>query len=125
MADVLVLRQPSLGDDLDGVTAALTAAFAEIRAAVLAERPVILVLDDRDLLGQGGVVDAALATGMLGLVRAFALEGVKPGWRVNAVTHRGDPEASAVVETAAWVGDSGLSGQLLRVGTDHLGKVWP
>jgi len=125
LAAPLVLRQPVLGEDLDGVTAALTGAFAEVRAAVLDERPVVLVLDDRDLLGQGGVVDAGVATGMLGLVRAFALEGVKPGWRVNAVTHRGDAEDAAVVEAVAWLGGSGLSGQLLRVGTDHLGKVWP
>jgi hypothetical protein len=125
MANSLVLQQLALGDDLDGITPALTGAFSMLRGAVLDGRPVVLVLDDRDLLGQGGIADAALATGMLGLLRAFALEGAKPGWRVNAVTHRGDADAAAVKEAVAWVGGSGLSGQLLRVGTDHLGKVSP
>ena len=121
----VVIKQPSLGEDLEGVTAALTRAFAEARAAVEAGSPVVLLLDDRDLLGQGGVVDASVATAMLGLMRAFALEGAKPDWRVNAVSHRGDPEAEAVAEAVAFLGASGLSGQLLRIGTEHLGKVQP
>lgn len=125
MAAPLIVRQPRLGDDLDAVTASLTAAFTQIRSAVLDERPVVVVIDDRDLLGQGTVVDAGVATAMLGLVRAFALEGAKPGWKVNAVTHRGGAEEREVEGAIAWLGSSGLSGQLLRVGTDHLGRVWP
>lgn len=125
MPEPLLLRQPTLDGDLDRVTKALTGAFAEVKAAVLAERPVVVVLDDGDLLGQGDVVDAALATGLLGLTRAFALEGAKPGWRVNVVSHRCAADAEPVRAAAAWLAASGLSGQLVRVGSDHLGKVWP
>jgi NAD(P)-dependent dehydrogenase (short-subunit alcohol dehydrogenase family) len=117
----LVLRQASLGDDYERVTGELTNAFSQIRAAVLEERPVVLVLDDRDLLGQGALADAALATGLLGLSRAFALEGARAGWRVNALSHRDEEVGDLAEQLAA----SGLSGQLIRAGSEHLGKVWP
>jgi hypothetical protein len=125
VAETLTLSQPAVGEDLDQVTDVLTRAFAEVRAAVLEERPVVVVLDDRDLLGQGSVVDAGVAAGLLGLVRAFALEGAKPGWKVNVVTQRGEEDAQAAQEAADWLAASGLSGQLIRIGTDHLGRVWP
>jgi hypothetical protein len=123
VSEPLVIRQPQLGEDYERVTQELTGAFSHMRAAVLEERPVVVVLDDRDLLGQGAVADAALATGLLGLVRAFALEGARAGWRVNALTHRGGEDDLA--QCLEHLADGGLSGQLIRVGTEHLGRVWP
>jgi len=123
MAAPLIVEQPAA--ELDTVTEVLTAVFAEVKAAVLAERPVVVLVEDGDLLGQGDVVDASVAAGLLGLVRAFALEGAKPGWRVNAVSHRGEDDAAASRDAAEWLAGSDLSGQLIRVGTAHLGKVWP
>jgi len=123
MTEPLFIREQSVGEDYERVTRALTDAFSEMRAAVLAERPVVALLDDRDLLGQGTVADAALATGMLGLVRAFALEGARVGWKVNALTHRG--EQDDVDDLLALLAGTGLSGQLIRIGTEHLGRVWP
>ena len=125
MAAPLVLAQPTPGEDPGAVGPALTAVFATVKEALAAERPVVIVLDDRDLLGQGSVVDATIATGLLGLSRALALEGAKPGWSVNVVTHRGEADAAPVREAIEWLGGSGLSGQFLRVGTEQLGKVWP
>ncbi len=122
MAEPLIVAQPR-AEDVDAITALLTTAFAAARDAVTAERPVVFLLDDRDLLGQGEVADAAVATGLLGLVRALALEGAKPGWRVNAVSHRDEEEAAR--GAATWLAGSELSGQLVRVGRDHLGKVLP
>lgn len=124
MAKPLLIRQAELGDDLDAIAVQLTAAFEAIRAALAEERPVVVLVADADLLGQGEVADAAVATGLLGLARAFALEGVKRGWKVNTVSHRDDYEQAAD-EAAAWLGASGLSGQLVRAGTHHLGRVWP
>jgi NAD(P)-dependent dehydrogenase (short-subunit alcohol dehydrogenase family) len=121
MAAPLIVEQPAA--ELDTVTEVLTAVFAEVKAAVLAERPVVVLVED--LLGQGDVVDASVAAGLLGLVRAFALEGAKPGWRVNAVSHRREDDAAASRDAAEWLAGSDLSGQLIRVGTAHLGKVWP
>jgi NAD(P)-dependent dehydrogenase (short-subunit alcohol dehydrogenase family) len=124
MTAPVVLRQEPVGVDLDRVTPVLTAAFLAIRDAVAGGRPVVIVLDGGDLLGQGAVADAAVATGLLGMMRTFAIEGAKPGWRVNAVAGReGDQEA---VEAAiGLLAGSGLSGQLLQASAGHLGKVAP
>jgi hypothetical protein len=124
VAEPAILSQPVVGDDVARVNAELTDAFAAIREAVAAGRPVAVLLRDGDLLGQGDIADAALAGGLLGLVRAFALEGAKPGWRVNAVTHRGDEDAARAA-AAALDGIADLSGQLIRLGTAHLGKLTP
>lgn len=123
MSAPLIVEQPAAG--LDSVTQVLTEAFAAVKEAVSAERPVVILVEDGDLLGQGAVVDASVATGLLGLARAFALEGAKPGWRVNVVSHRGADDLVAAREAAGWLAGSDLSGQLIRVGTAHLGKVWP
>ena len=40
---------------------------------------------ERDLLAHGDEFDAALAHGLIGLVRALAIEGAKPGWTINAL----------------------------------------
>jgi hypothetical protein len=123
VSEPVVIHQPRLGEDYERVTQAMTGVFSQMRAAVQDERAVVVVLDDRDLLGQGTVADAALATGMLGLVRAFALEGARAGWRVNALTHRG--EEAAAEDHLGHLAGGQLSGQLIRIGTEHLGRVWP
>jgi len=122
--EVLVLRPGSVGDDLDAVTPALTEAFAEVREALEAGRPVAVVVDARDLLGQGLPLDAAVATGLLGMVRTLGIEGAKPGWRVNLVAG-GEGDEAAVEETVAMLAGSSLTGQLLQVGGANLGKVVP
>jgi NAD(P)-dependent dehydrogenase (short-subunit alcohol dehydrogenase family) len=118
-----VLRPPALGEDLDAVGPTLTGAFAEIRAALEADRPVIVVVDPGDLLGQGSPLDAAVATALLGMVRTLAIEGRKPGWRVNVVAGGAD-DAAAIEETVAMLArSSSLTGQLLQVGGANLGKL--
>jgi hypothetical protein len=122
--DLLGLRPGSVGDDLDAVTPALTDAFGAARRALEAGRPVAVVLDARDLLGQRSPLDAAVATGLLGMVRTLGIEGAKPGWRVNAVAGSEGDEA-AVEEAVAMLAGSSLTGQLLQVGGANLGKVVP
>jgi NAD(P)-dependent dehydrogenase (short-subunit alcohol dehydrogenase family) len=119
MSDLFVLRQEPLGDDPGEVTRALTAAFVAAREALEAGRPVVVVLAAGDLEGQGAPLDAAVATGLLGMVRTLGIEGAKPGWRINVVAvGAGDPEP-----TIAMLADSELTGQLLQVGGANLGKV--
>ena len=146
----MVLRPEALGDDPGAVTGALTGAFAAAREALEAGRPVAVVVAAGDLLGQGSPLDAAVATGLLGMVRTLAIEGAKPGWRINVVAgagvaaeraDTGDTGAAsdrdlaaaadlaavadrdAVAATVAMLGDSALSGQLLQVGGANLGKL--
>jgi NAD(P)-dependent dehydrogenase (short-subunit alcohol dehydrogenase family) len=119
----LVLRPAALGEDPGAVGRALTGAFVEVRAALEAGRPVAVVLDPGDLLGQGSPLDAAVATTLLGMVRTLAIEGRKPGWRVNVVAGGAD-DAAAIEETVTLLGESSsLTGQLLQVGGANLGKL--
>ena len=123
--DILVLRPGSVGDDLGAVTPALTGAFLAAREALEAGRRVAVVVDARDLLGQGSPLDAAVATGLLGMVRTLGIEGVRPGWSINVVAG-GEGDEAAVEETVAMLGrSSAVTGQLLQVGGANLGKVVP
>lgn len=123
-AEPFVLRAAAVGDDLDAVAPALAAAFAAVRAALEAGRSAVVVVDARDLLGQGEPLDAALATALLGMVRTLAIEGAKPGWRVNVLA-RGEGDGEAVAEMVAALASSSLTGQLLQLGGANLGKVVP
>ncbi len=123
-AEQLVVRPGSVGEDVDRVTPTLTGAFAEVRAALAAGRPVVVVVDATDLEGQGTLADAAVATGLLGMVRTLAIEGAKPGWRVNVVAC-GPGDDGDVEATIAALADAPISGQLLHTGGANLGKVVP
>jgi NAD(P)-dependent dehydrogenase (short-subunit alcohol dehydrogenase family) len=137
----LVLRPERAGDDPGAVTQALTSAFAAAREALEARRPVVVVVAAGDLLGQGDPLDAAIATGLLGMVRTLGIEGAQPGWRINVVAGPGRaedgeaeefgvaPEVEAADEedpvalTIGMVAESELTGQLLQVGGANLGKL--
>jgi NAD(P)-dependent dehydrogenase (short-subunit alcohol dehydrogenase family) len=140
VSDLLVLRPEPLGEDPGEVTSALTGAFVAAREALEAQRPVVVVLAAGDLLGQGDPLDAAVATGLLGMVRTLAIEGAKPGWRINVVAgpgvaaHDGEglavaptdeaaDEEDPVALTIAMVADSELTGQLLQARGANLGKL--
>jgi len=122
MAGPLVLRPTMPGDDLDAVTPTLTDAFATVRAALGEGRPVVIVLAAADLEGQGTPADAAVATGLLGMVRTLGIEGAKPGWRVNVVAGAAAADP-AVEEAVAALAATSLTGQLLQTGGANLGKV--
>jgi NAD(P)-dependent dehydrogenase (short-subunit alcohol dehydrogenase family) len=141
MSDLFVWRQEPLGDDPGGVTRALGEAFVAVREALEARRPVVVVVAAGDLLGQGDPLDAAVATGLLGMVRTLGIEGAKPGWRINVVAGPGVAETAAAEElavapldeaadeedpvalTIAMLAESELTGQLLQVGGANLGKL--
>jgi hypothetical protein len=119
----VVVRTAAVGDDPAAVTAALTDGFARIRDAVEAGSPVVVVLDARDLMGQADPLDAAVATGLLGMVRTFGIEGAKPGWRVNAVAGGEGDEAAVAATVATIAAAEHVTGQLISVGGANLGKV--
>ena len=141
MSDLFVLRQEPLGGDPGAVTRVMTDAFVAVREALEAGRPVVVVIAAGDLLGQGEPLDAAVATGLLGMVRTLGIEGAKPGWRINVVAGPGvageqaearlavasDDEAAdeedPVALTIAMLAESELTGQLLQVGGANLGKL--
>jgi len=123
IAGVLVYEPPAeVGvDDLEAV---LTRAFEAVRAALERGEAVVVVLDERDVQGAGDPAAAALAHGLLGLARALALEGRKPGWRIAVLAA---PRELDEDERQRWVGhlaaSGAASGTLVRLGGEHVGRV--
>jgi hypothetical protein len=107
IGEALVLRQrPAEVDDLE---AQLVEHFVAARAALLDGRSVVVEIEGPDLLGHGRAADAAVAAGLLGLVRALAIEGERQGWSINAFARGSGEEAD--------------TGRLIHGGREHLGRV--
>jgi NAD(P)-dependent dehydrogenase (short-subunit alcohol dehydrogenase family) len=110
--------------EVDGLEEALLSAFGTIRGALAERRPVVVIVHDEDLLGHGSPGAAALAGGLVGLTRALATEGMREGWRINAlaITAQSAPE-----ERARWIDQlsqsAALTGELVRLGPLQLGRV--
>jgi hypothetical protein len=108
------------------IEAELVECYRLSRRATGAGAPVVYVVPAADLLGQGGVAGGILAAAILSGMRALAMEGAREGMRANAVGF-GDPlDAPGVSRwVAALIRDESVSGELIRVGAGHLGKLVP
>lgn len=119
--DPLVLSVPEISG-VDQLDSELWATFTAAREALTAERPVIVKVADRDLLGHGDPLQATFAHAAVGLCRALAIEGQHDGWRINVLATGDDPEATA--EWAMRLGHaSGQTGVVVRLGSAHLGRL--
>ena len=119
---VVIEQRPSTG--LPDVADQLRDAFLRVRDAVDAGETVVIVVCASDMLGQGTVEDAAVATGLLGLMRAGTFEGASKGWQINVVAV--DTGAQAPADLLAMAGQpASLKGQVLNAGSGHMGKVIP
>lgn len=100
--------------------------FHLTKEAAAAGGPIVYVLSQPDLLGQGGALGAMRAAALLSAMRSLALEGARDGLRANAVAVGADPDA---VDVAALIrmllASPGVSGELVRVNAIHVGKVLP
>jgi hypothetical protein len=125
---LVFVADPSVGDDWEGVLAQFREAFDCTRRALAAGAPVVYVVDQRDLLGQRGAGAAMAATGLLSGARAAAFEMRRAGVPVNVIATE---EATPPEAVAAWVGrlldpgPGGPTGEVVRLGGEHLGKALP
>jgi hypothetical protein len=119
-----LVYEPRAGVGLAELEHELTRAFISIRAALTKGDAVVVCLDERDVEGVGDPTQAALAHGLLGLARAFAIEGRKAGWRIAVLSSTPDVEAA---DRSTWIehlsDPAGALGTLIRLGGDHLGRV--
>ena len=105
----------------------LARAFELGRKAAQEEQSFVYVVHHDDLLGRRGPGQAMVATGLLSAVRTAAIEGSRKGWTANVIAYDDDADRELV---EAWArrlaGDSeGVTGELIRVGSSHLGKALP
>jgi len=110
-------------EDWPSVLAELTRAFEAARSVAQGEESIVYVVRQDDLLGRRGAGNAIVACGLLSAARTAALEGARKGWTANVVAF--DEADRSVVELWAdrLLDDGSVNGELIRVGSGHIGKT--
>ncbi len=116
-----------VGDDWEEVRAELDRGFQMGRAAARAEESFVYVVHHDDLLGRRGTGNAMVATGLLSAARTAAIEGTRKGWTANVVAFDDGVDPDLVQSWAEKLVQDplGVTGELIRVGSSHLGKTLP
>lgn len=120
-------RASPVGNHWEEVRAELTRAFETARAAAIAEESFVFVVHHDDLLGKRGAGNAMVATGLLSAARTAALEGARKGWAANVLAYDDDSDPALITGWAERLAGSstGVTGELIRLGSNHLGKALP
>ena len=116
-----------VSDDWPEVRAELERGFEMSRAAAQRGESFVYVVNTNDLLGRGGVGNAMVATGLLSAARTAALEGWAKGWTVNVIAWDGEEGQRDLAATWAerMLDSHGVTGELIRLGSGHIGKALP
>ncbi len=116
-----------VSDDWPEIRAELDRAFQMSRQAARAEESFVYVVHHDDLLGRRGVGNAMIAAGLLSAARTAAIEGSGKGWTANVVAYDNEADTD---EVEAWAerlatASAGVTGELIQIGSSHLGKALP
>lgn len=115
-----------VGDDWSEALAELERAFQMSRTSAQAGESFVYVVHTDDLLGRRGAGNAMVATGLLSAARTAAIEGSRKGWTANVIAYDDVADRSDVEQWAERMLDStGVTGELIRVGSSHIGKALP
>ncbi len=115
-----------VGDAWDEVASELTAAFGLTKRAAGSGAPVLYVAHSADLLGQGGAGRAMVACGLLSGTRVLALEGRKRTAPANFLAIEPASEPGAVARWSRRLLErGGPTGELVRLGSSHVGRALP
>ena len=120
----LVFGATEVGEDWPSVRLILLEAFRLTQLAVKAQEPIVYVISTDDLLGRNGPGSAAVAAGLVAGARTAGLELAKVGLPINVLAI--DDETSGE-QVERWVlhllESGGPQGELIHLGTGHLGKA--
>ncbi len=120
----LVHWAKDVGEDWASVLAELTRAFEVSRSSAQNEGSIVYVVRQDDLLGRRGAGNAMVACGLLSAARTAALEGARKGWTANVVAFDAEADPASVEEWALRLLDDGaVNGELIRLGSGHIGKT--
>lgn len=125
--DGLVFVQRVHGlESFDDVEAEMIESFRLTKRAANADASIVYVIRSADLLGQRGALTAMLATGLLSAARSMGMEGRRDGRAANAVAldEQGDPAVTALW-IATLLSQKDVTGELVTIGSSHLGKALP
>jgi hypothetical protein len=124
---VNIFRAREVHADWAEVRAELDRAFQMSREAARNEESFVYVVHHDDLLGRRGAGNAMVATGLLSAARTAAIEGSRKGWSVNVIAYDDGAGPDEVTEWAERLAanPSGVTGEVIRVGSSHVGKALP
>ena len=113
-----------VGEDWAAVLAELTRAFEMSRSSAQGDDSIVYVIRQDDLLGRRGAGNAMVACALLSAARTAALEGALKGWTANVVAFDEVADRAMVEQWARRLLDDGaVNGELIRVGSGHIGKT--
>lgn len=120
-------RAREVGDDWAEIKYELDRAFQMARASARAEENFVFVVHHDDLLGRRGAGNAMVATGLLSAARTAAIEGSRKGWTANVVAFDDDADPDSVEGWGERLAEDslGVTGEVIRIGSSHLGKALP
>lgn len=122
-----IFRMESVADDWESIRAELDRAFQMSRQAAQAEENFVYVIHHDDLLGRRGAGNAMLACGLLSAARTAGIEGSRKGWTANVLAYDDDVPDDWIDGWAERLAQDtfGVTGELIRLGSTHLGKALP
>lgn len=123
--DGLVFQAADVTDDWAAIRAELGAAFSLARLAAGAQAPMVFIVDGDDLLGRNGAPRAMVATGLLSAARTAAVELARAGVPVNTLAAPADTPPDAIARWTIHLLGGGTTGELVRLGSAHIGKALP
>ena len=122
---LVFVSSSQISDDWDAVAGELSEAFDLSQAAARGGAPVVYIVENDNLLGRRGAGGAMVACGLLSAARTLAIETVRSGIAANTIAF--DDTAPEVV--GFWVEalcrPNGPTGEIVRLGSGHLGKALP
>ena len=120
----LVHWAEDVDEDWPSVLAELTRAFEAARSVAQGdEESIVYVVRQDDLLGRRGAGNALVACGLLSAARTAALEGARKGWTANVIAFDEEERSAAEEWARRLLDDSSVNGELIRVGSGHIGKT--
>lgn len=122
-----IFRPNLVGNDWEDARAELERAFLMSREAARKEESFVYVVHHDDLLGRRGAGNAMVATGLLSAARTAAIEGSRKGWTANVLAYDSDSDPDVIDRWAQRLAtdSEGVTGELIRIGSGHLGKALP
>lgn len=122
-----IFRARPVGEDWDEIRAELERAFQMSRKAAQDEESFVYVVHHDDLLGRRGPGNAMVATGLLSAARTAAIEGSRKGWTANVLAYDDDSDPELIDGWAERLAEDsfGVTGEIIRLGSSHLGKALP
>lgn len=120
----LVFGATEVGDDWPAVRLILLEAFRLTQLALGEEEPIVYVISNDDLLGRNGPGSAAVAAGLVAGARTAGIEFAKAGVPINVLAIDAETTGEQVERWVSLLLESGgPQGELIHLGTGHLGKA--